>query len=250
MNSREPVTGSQPFLSYRALQRALSPERLAAYADLTDVDELDGMARYLWNGALAAALVPALHALEVTLRNNFFTASRQVVNEEGLKFSEVRCWLDAKPSLLYEKEAVNVEQAKELIRRGGRPLTAGRLISRLSFGFWVALCRSPYEQGRPSGPGLWPALTLRAFPFLPKEHRSRTRIFARLDELRELRNRVFHHDPIWDRDMERAHSRIIDTISWMNHGVARAAAELSTVASVSTEGPESFRARAESLVRL
>ena len=242
------MTGSQPALSLAALRSALSAERLAAYATPSDVDELDAVARYLWNGALASAMVPALHALEVTLRNNLFAASLRVVNAEGLRYKEVSCWLDADPSLLYEKEQENVEQAKQLLRKGRKPLTPGRLIGKLSFGFWVSLCRTPYEQGRSSGPALWPKLTQLAFPFLPKDHRSRSKVFARLDELRDLRNRVFHHEPIWDRNLDRAHSRALDTISWLNQGVANAVERLSRVEAVFASGYGGFRNAAEELV--
>jgi len=165
-------------------------------------------------------MVPALHALEVTLRNNLFAASLKIVGEQGLQFREVQCWLDAEPSLLYQKEEENVEQAKELLRKGGRPLTPGRLISKLGFGFWVSLCRSPYEQGRVSGPALWPKLTQLGF----------------------------HHEPIWDRNLDRAHARVIDTLSWMNNGVAKAVADLSRVDPIFAKGPEAFRTDVERLM--
>lgn len=77
----------------------------------------------------------------------------------------------------------------------------GRLLSKLSLGFWVGLCRSPYEQGRPSGPALWPAAIPIAFPFLPRDHRNRPAILQRLDGIRELRNRTFHHEAIGDRNL-------------------------------------------------
>ncbi|HEX9887526.1 MAG TPA: hypothetical protein VGA70_13600 [Longimicrobiales bacterium] len=242
------MTPRQPVLSLGALKRALSEERLAAYSTPSDTDVLDSVARYLWNGALATVMVPALHALEVTFRNNLFAASRRIVSEEGLKYKDVPCWLDADPSFLYDIEAESVEQAKLMLRRGEKPLTPGRLISKLGLGFWVGLCRSPYEQGRESGPALWPPMTHLAFPFLPKEHRSRAKILARLDEHRDLRNRVFHHEPIWDRNLHRAHSRILDTLSWMNQGVAKAVKELSNVESVVTRGPTGFRRHADMLI--
>ena len=122
-----------------ALRLALSDERLAAYATPVDEDELDSVARYLWNVALAGAMGPGLHALEVTLRNNLFNASRRVVDETRLRFAEVPCWLDADPSLLYEREEVAVTDAKKTLRRAKKPMTPGRLVAALPFGFWVGL---------------------------------------------------------------------------------------------------------------
>jgi len=100
---RQVMTPGQPILSIGALRRALSEERLSAYSTSSDSDALDAAARYVWNGALATAMVPALHALEVTLRNNIFAASLKIVDEQALRFGEVPCWLDAEPSLLYKK---------------------------------------------------------------------------------------------------------------------------------------------------
>jgi hypothetical protein len=80
------MTPGQPILSIGALRKALSEERLSAYSTSSESDALDAAARYLWNGALAAAMVPALHALEVTLRNNLFAASLKIVDEQALRF--------------------------------------------------------------------------------------------------------------------------------------------------------------------
>ncbi|MDT8342113.1 MAG: hypothetical protein RQ751_11430, partial [Longimicrobiales bacterium] len=104
------MTQSQPVISLGSLRRALSDERLAAYSTSHDTDEIDPIARYLWNAALATAMVPTLHALEITLRNNLYAGSLRIVDEASLTFREVTCWLDAEPTLLYEHEAANVEE--------------------------------------------------------------------------------------------------------------------------------------------
>ncbi len=239
---------SQRVLSLAALRRALSSERLAGYALPEDRDDLDAVARYLWNGALATVMVPALHALEVTLRNNIFEASVKIVARNPSSFRDIPTWLDADPTFLYEREARAVEEAKATLRRGGKPLTVGRLISKLSLGFWISLCRSPYEQGRPSGPALWPAAIPIAFPFLPRDHRNRPAILQRLDEIRELRNRTFHHEAIWDRNLPRSHRRIIDVLGWMNQGLARAVQHLSRLDVVYEQGFQGYRREAERIV--
>lgn len=240
---------SQHVISMTALRKALSDQRLQAYVASGDTDELEAVARYLWNGALATAMVPVLHALEVTLRNNLYDASLKIIDQERLSFREVHCWLDAEPSQLYQNEERAVQEAKALLQKGKKPLTPGRLISKLSFGFWVSLCRRPYEQGRATGPGLWPAIIPNAFPFLPRHHRSRPAILQRLGELRDLRNRVFHHEPIWDRNLPRSHRRLIHTLGWMNQGMAEALGRLSQLDAVSDAGSDAYRAVAKRMVR-
>ncbi len=248
MNDRENRPSGQP-MSLAAVRHALSEERLAAYALPQDHDEMDSVARYLWNVALASALLPSLHAVEITLRNNLFNASRKVIDESQLRFSEVACWLDANPSLLYEREFKAVQDAKDSIRRTKKPVTPGRLVSNLPFGFWVSLCRNPYEHGRRGGPGLWPSALKYAFPFRPKDHQTLSAVRQRLDEIREFRNRVFHHEPIWNRDVSRYHRRLVEVIGWMNQGVAEAVRDTSPAERLYRAGPAAYRDLAGSLVR-
>jgi len=237
-------------LSIAALRSALSVERLAAYATDEDSDQLDAVARYIWNVALACAIQPSLHALEITLRNNLFNGSRKIVDESRLSFREVPCWLDADPSLLLKREAQTVEEAKALLSREKKEMTPGRLISKLGLGFWVSLCQAPYDQGRPDGPRLWPEIVKYSFPFVAKQNRTRSIIFHRLNELRELRNRASHHEPIWDRNFGRAERRLLEVLSWMNRGMAEALQRISTVEEVHRAGPKQYRSLAQELVRL
>jgi hypothetical protein len=88
-----------------------------------------------------------------------------------------------------------------------------------------------------------------AFPFLPKDHHTRSAILTRLDEIRVFRNRVFHHEPIWNRNVERSHRRLVEVVGWMNQGVADALLAASTVDEVYAAGPGGYRKLAEKLVK-
>ena len=232
-----------------SLRSALSAERLSAYALPEDTDEVDSVARYLWNLALCSALQPALHTLEITVRNRLFEISRRIVDETELDFDRIPCWLDARPSLLADREHEAVEKAKETIARRNRQPTEGRLVSALGFGFWVSLCRRPYEQGRAGGPRLWPELAMRGFPNLPQAKRTRSRIYYALNPLRHLRNRVSHHEPVWDRKLNRSHEDIIETLAWINPDLAATLREHSPLPEVLDRGVAGFRAQAETIIK-
>ncbi len=236
-------------LSIGSLRNALSAERLGAYARPEDTDEVESVARYLWNLALCSALQPALHTLEVTVRNHLFKISRKIVDETTLSFDKVPCWLDARPSLLADRERQTVEQAKTTIGIRGSPMNEGRLVSVLGFGFWVSLCKRPYEQGRTAGPRLWPELATRGFPHLPKAKRTRSQIFHALDPLRDLRNRVSHHEAVWDRKLNRSHQEILETIAWINRDLAATLKAHSPLPTVFGKGVAGFRAQAEAIIK-
>src|SRR3954466_6826089 len=101
-----------PAASLAAIERALSKQRLDAYATAADRDGVDRVARYMWNVALASALQPSLHVFEVTLRNAIYNASLKLVDTSGLRMPDVQCWLDAEPTLLYSREKEDVDRAK------------------------------------------------------------------------------------------------------------------------------------------
>ena len=214
-----------------------------------DTDEVDSVARYLWNLALCSALQPALHTLEVTVRNHLFTVSRKIVDETSLSFNTIPCWLDSQPSLLARRECEAVEQAKKTLSIRKRPMTPGRLVSVLGFGFWVSLCKRPYEQGRMGGPGLWPKLATKGFPHLAKTRQTRSQIFHALDPLRDLRNRASHHEPVWDRKLGRSHQRLLEVIAWINIDLAATLEAHSPLPAVLDKGVAGFRAQAEAIIK-
>jgi hypothetical protein len=232
-----------------ALTRALSAERLGAYSLDTDRDSTDAIARYLWNVALCSAALPALHVLEVALRNEMYAASLEILRGRPLRFHEVPCWLDANPSLLERREADAVEEAKRLLRRNPRHLTPGRLVAKLHLGFWMNLCNRPYEHGRVGGPRLWPRMAKLVFPHCPRSQREREQIRARLDSIRTFRNRIAHHDPVWDSRFIERYQEILEAIGWMNPPVRQAVERTDRVRAVFRLGPNSFRARADAIVR-
>ncbi len=236
-------------LSIGSLRNALSAERLGAYTLPGDADEIDCMARYLWNLALSSALQPALHTLEITVRNHLFRVSRRIVDETTLSFDRVPCWLDARPSLLADRERQAVEVAKRTIGIRRSPMTEGRLVSILGFGFWVSLCKRPYEQGRVGGPRLWPEPARKGFPHLPKAKRTRSHIYHALNLLRDLRNRVSHHEAVWDRRLNRSHEDILETIGWINRDLAATLRTHSPLPAVVARGVAGYRAQAEAIIK-
>lgn len=178
-------------LSIGSLRNALSAERLGAYTLPGDADEIDCMARYLWNLALSSALQPALHTLEITVRNHLFRVSRRIVDETTLSFDRVPCWLDARPSLLADRERQAVEVAK----------------------------------------------------------RTRSHIYHALNLLRDLRNRVSHHEAVWDRRLNRSHEDILETIGWINRDLAATLRTHSPLPAVVDRGVAGYRAQAEAIIK-
>jgi hypothetical protein len=185
------------------LAAALSAERLAAYQQrLGPTGDHDLFACYAWNMALSEAFYPSLQVLEVALRNTIHKAvSRQARRSD---------WYDDPGIIRFPTDRDMVNQAKNNLAKKQKPLDPGRVVAELSFGFWTSLLDRRYEQV------LWPALLKACFPYMPRAIRTRANISRRFQRIRTLRNRIFHHEPIWYwQDLRQQHADILEAIAWI-----------------------------------
>ena len=88
------------------------------------------------------------------------------------------------------------------------------------------------------------------FPHAPRHIRKRKGIRARLDHIRVLRNRVFHHEPIWHLpDLEERHRQILETIGWISPAMMTMTRMLDRFDSVYTRGSENYANELESIAQ-
>lgn len=208
---------------YAAVSRVLSVERLESYA-ADGADTTVMMARYLLNLALCESLYSPLQLCEVALRNSLHLHLTHLCGRED--------WFDARAEfLLTEWAQAEVAKAKEKISRTSRPVTPGRIVAELQLGFWTSLFEAHYEQRTRFLP--WGIKAV--FPHLPKSGHKRKALKAKLEEVRSLRNRVFHHERIvhWT-DLEAKHASILQVIGWVSpelHEMARSLDRFTTIRS-------------------
>jgi hypothetical protein len=258
-----PSTASTPqaLISIAGLERALSAERLQAYRLPADRDVTHGLARYIWNLALADAVAPLLHAFEVTLRNEVVRTAGKIVpariaaanaaaraNAPAFLSGTFPSWLDVEPTMLLANEKRKLDRAKSELGNDRRTHTEGHLIAKLDLGFWVALCRHAYADTRAEGPRLWPVGLKQAFRYRPAEITTASAIFHQFDLIREFRNRVAHHDPIWDRDYLGKHEHILVSLAWMAPKLADALRTISRSPAGFAAGPGAYRPLAEDIL--
>jgi hypothetical protein len=91
-----------------------------------------------------------------------------------------------------------VTEAKSKLTDASKSITPGRIVAELNLGFWTSLFNAYYEQKGASDPRLWPRLLLAVVPRMPRRQRTRRNLVRYLNDIRALRNRVFHHEPIWN----------------------------------------------------
>lgn len=195
------------------IQPALAVERLDAYRQ-DGAEPAVTLARYLWNMALCESLYSPLQMVEIALRN---AIQRSLEDQfKSPQWYDVReCWL-----LLSPAQQSQIHESRHKLTRQNKPLNPGRIVAELTFGFWTAFFNKRCAQNRNII-----QLTARAFHSAPKYQRDMRSLNRRLTALRELRNRVFHHERIihWV-DLDIRHADLLETIGWISpelHELAR-----------------------------
>src|SRR3954465_4517959 len=170
------------------LAQTLSNDRFATYLASPEAggDPVRAMRLYGWNVEVSAAFWGPLQALEVAKRNAMH-------RELSGAFGRPDWWNE--PGLVLTHVAQDqVGGAEDALRRRGRSLAPGAVVAELPFGFWVALLAKGlnYEMQ------LWRPALRHAFPQYKGARRD---LHKPLDYLREFRNRIAHHEPIFSRHL-------------------------------------------------
>lgn len=213
--------------------RALAPDRFDAYRRPSDADELDAIARYIWNIEVSKSMHPKLSVLEVTFRNQLNNALASLYGPT---------WFDL-PFPLSQAQRAEVAKAKQALTRMGRPHDPGRIVAELSFGFWTQLYGKSHEQGivRPTIRTVFPNYTG------PGPLR-RSTVAAPLREARLLRNRVSHLEQIvFDVNLPNRHREICEVIRWMHAPMAELSDAVDDFMMVYGQTWRAYRPNAEAL---
>ncbi|WP_082008485.1 Abi family protein [Photobacterium gaetbulicola] len=209
--------------NYNILFDALSRPRIGAYRtyfgnSLSD-EQLHGC--YQWNESVSLSFFKVITLIEIVMRNrmhyalsnHYHQTQKQVVDNSGLPFrrwtfSQQRTSGSATSCNWYEAGVLNnfsLSKIHELThhKRNKQPLVGRRkpspddVVSSLTFGFWSSLIdKAPaiawaqvlgniFPKHRATSAGQW----------INAAHKQR--LIFRLQLIRDFRNRIAHHEPIW-----------------------------------------------------
>lgn len=191
-----------------ALETSLSPERMATYIGRAGGDREKAVRLYSWNTAVSAAFYGPLQGLEVALRN---AMHRELAARYG------KDWYDNPASGLDAGTLSRISGARSDLRRDGYPDDLPHIVAALSFGFWVALLgsggRLPCHDKANYDMTIWRAGVFRAFPYA---RLSRKAAHTPLDYLRTFRNRIAHHEPIFERHLAADYASLLQVTGWIS----------------------------------
>ncbi|MGW5607329.1 hypothetical protein ACWEWI_14730 [Streptomyces sp. NPDC003753] len=195
------------------MTRSFSMPRLRPYLRASGGDAQAAMRLYQWNLEASAALYVPLHCVELAVRNALHDCLVAAYGRPD--------WWSTAPlndggrglvGKARAKSERNEEQRAKEQRRPKRPVTADDVVTELSFGFWAALLVSRYDRV------FWVPTLHKAFPY---HSGRRDALYEDLWSLVRLRNRVMHHEPIHDGDLESDHARIYRVLGALGPDLAK-----------------------------
>jgi len=190
------------------IEKIISKERLEPYLSRHKEDINKALMHYKGNIHISKSFYPLLAILEVGVRNlidyhltTFFNDRRWYENKEFLSLAS-----------RFQIDRISEAKAKRLCEK--KEVTPSRIISEFSFGFWTSLFDTRFDMT------LWKCLRL-TFPNCPKKIRKRKTISCKLNTIRKLRNRIFHHEAIsWNLDvLDKYRLELIEGIEWLDKGL-------------------------------
>lgn len=206
---------------FQQVETILAPERLDAYRQ-DGVTPAITLARYLWNMALCEALYSPLQMAEIALRNSLHhSLARQFQSEQ---------WYDTVNLPAWQQDQLVSARGKLVSDR--KVITPGRMVAELHFGFWTGFFNKSH-----AGTGLGHSLASRAFLHAPRSERDMKKLDARWKRIRDLRNRVFHHERIihWT-DLDAQHIAVLEVIGWVSPELHELAVALDRFTTIRQQG--------------
>lgn len=181
----------------KAFRSTMSEARFARYLATSNGDAVKAIQLYYWNARLGQSLYTTLQMWEIALRN---------------KLNRFLCW-KFNPSWPHERDRA-VRQLTQIQQRKLRetidrqqnhrkiiPVPTDAIVADLSAGFWVGLLAKSYDV-----PFAWRYNLARIFPH--EQKMGRDEAASNCESLLDLRNRVAHHEPIFQLPLDERRAQL------------------------------------------
>ena len=103
--------------------------------------------------------------------------------------------------------------AKYNIINSSSTISDGKIIAELNFGFWTKLLLSTDSKYT----NMWRKIFKDVFPhydITESVDNDKILIGQEIDKIRDLRNRIFHYEPIFNKNIDQIHKDIIKIIGY------------------------------------
>src|SRR6185437_13220766 len=195
--------------SLAAITARVSAARLRKYYQAANGDGQLAMRLYRWNCSISQSLWLPLQTLEIATRNSIASVltARYGANWPHDPRFLANLGKEDKDSL-----ADTLSRQRRAYGRAWPPVDA--MVSDLSLGFWVSMLTRKYDV--PFG---WATRIKMAFPNLPAGCNRQT-VYRPLEDIRILRNRIAHHEPIFHLMLDIRYGETVRLLEWISPALA------------------------------
>lgn len=204
----------------------ISEPRFATYLQYCSNDRTKALKLYQWNLQLSSAFIIPLHILEVSIRNAVVEALERV-HTSNWPWTQGFIVSLPNPNSSYNPRG-------NLISVAQRQPTMGKVVAELNFVFWEKMFTSRHDSR------IWNAHIKSIFPYAPTTmtvSEIRACIHDNIRKIRELRNRIAHHEPIFSRSINIDYDNILKMIFWRNKVVSEWMDSVQSVTKLIAEKP-------------
>ncbi|MGC2857334.1 hypothetical protein ACM64Y_17840 [Novispirillum sp. DQ9] len=188
-----------------ALPDILSAPRFGTYvrADGHRLTTEEALRLYSWNAQISAALLFPLHIFEVCIRN---AVAEAIESYYGPRWPNAESFVKSLPN---PPQPAFSPRREFLFTRAKHP-TVGKMIADMKFAFWVSMFTARHRDR------LWAPSFEAKFPnhTAPSWEDGRQHVHRTVDQVRTLRNRIAHHEPIFTRPLKDEYAVVINVIGW------------------------------------
>jgi len=185
---------------FEGLENAISLERFANYLRAAEGDRDRALSLYALNTAASNAIAPVLQHLEVALRNAFHQRLSAKYGDD---------WFDEMGVITDVFQRQKITEAKLDLVKEGKGITPGRVVAAMSFGFWTSCLSARYEDS------LWRRGGLSTAFMASGEKPKRNQVNRILTQIRLLRNRIAHYEPILHLNLPKRRVEAIMATRWI-----------------------------------
>jgi len=205
-------------------QLLFSQARFNRYVHACNHDIESAIALYKYNIQASQALYPLISILEVALRNGIDRVLMNHLKDDNWLLTQ-RHQFAHHPGMIYKDPRGNIlfdgffaeklKKTETKLKHLCIPVTQGKLVSELTFGFWVKFFDTNAIK------------VLRGAPldaFTNKPHKKLALVHSHLNSIVTLRNRIAHNEPIcFDNSgniclttIKRYETNILEALGWLD----------------------------------
>jgi len=203
-------------MNYAQLESYISQPRLNRFLRACGYSKTKTQKLYKINLRVSQSFYPIMNLFEIFIRNaiynqisSYFNDQEWIINQKPIFMSNPR--LTSSGSYMLKQ----VRKAESDILRRGNPISSSRVIAEQTFGFWTAFFDNKHF-------GLVAGSPLLAFPYKPASV-NRGVMHAKLERIREFRNKIYHNEPICFSGVNIDFTKAItvlndihDSMEWLN----------------------------------